>query len=319
MFDRVVGELKTKLPKVFALHGVLPEPETEEEATQPEFTATLSPEGQVLLRGGVTDDTQRDLSLSFAKARFGSDKVHSAARVSDDLPPNWSIRVLTSLQALAQLERGAVTVSPQMIEVRGTSYDQDASSAIARLFSSRLGEAEPYALAIGYEEPPAPEDQPLTPEQCQALLTEVQTNGKIAFEPGSATVAAGSSGTLDRVVEVLKECGAVRMEIQGHTDSQGREIMNERLSQARAQSVLNELRARRIPTLTFVARGYGETQPIADNGTEEGREANRRIVFRLENTNDATTDGSVENPEQSSDDAVADPAKTQTAEEGSDQ
>ena len=71
------------------------------------------------------------------------------------------------------------------------------------------------------------------------------------------------------------------MEIGGHTDSQGREIMNERLSQDRAQAVLNALRERRILTSSFTAKGYGESEPIADNDTEAGREANRRIEFRL--------------------------------------
>ena len=57
--------------------------------------------------------------------------------------------------------------------------------------------------------------------------------------------------------------------------------MNLELSQDRAQSVLNELRARRVLTANFTAKGYGETKPIADNKTEDGREANRRIEFRL--------------------------------------
>ena len=57
--------------------------------------------------------------------------------------------------------------------------------------------------------------------------------------------------------------------------------MNLALSQSRAESVLNELRVRRVPTSSFSAQGYGETQPIQDNGSEDGREANRRIEFRL--------------------------------------
>ena len=57
--------------------------------------------------------------------------------------------------------------------------------------------------------------------------------------------------------------------------------MNQQLSQARAQSILNELRGRRVPTASYRAVGYGETQPIADNDTEDGREENRRIEFRL--------------------------------------
>ena len=57
--------------------------------------------------------------------------------------------------------------------------------------------------------------------------------------------------------------------------------MNLALSQSRAQSVLNELRARRVLTSSFSAKGYGESLPLKDNDTEEGREANRRIEFRL--------------------------------------
>jgi OOP family OmpA-OmpF porin len=86
---------------------------------------------------------------------------------------------------------------------------------------------------------------------------------------------------MDDIAEILRDCGDIRIEIGGHTDSQGREEMNESLSQERAQAVLNELRARRVLTSSFTAKGYGESQPIADNDTEEGREANRRIEFRL--------------------------------------
>ena len=71
------------------------------------------------------------------------------------------------------------------------------------------------------------------------------------------------------------------MEVAGHTDSLGREIMNKELSQARANAVVDALLARRVLTSNLVAVGYGEENPIADNGTEEGREANRRIEFSL--------------------------------------
>ena len=90
-----------------------------------------------------------------------------------------------------------------------------------------------------------------------------------------------SARVIDKIAKLLQQCGEIPLEIQGHTDSQGREEMNQNLSQARAQSVLNALRARRILTGSFVAKGYGEDNPIASNDTEEGREANRRIEFRL--------------------------------------
>ena len=88
---------------------------------------------------------------------------------------------------------------------------------------------------------------------------------------------------LDNLATIFRSCGAIQLEIAGHTDSQGREEMNQKLSQSRAQAVLVELQRRRILTSSFVATGYGESQPIASNETEEGRETNRRIEFKLIN------------------------------------
>jgi OmpA-OmpF porin, OOP family len=71
------------------------------------------------------------------------------------------------------------------------------------------------------------------------------------------------------------------MEIGGHTDSQGSEGMNERLSQARADAVLNAIMARRVLTSNLSAKGYGEASPSPTTQPKAGREANRRIEFRL--------------------------------------
>ncbi|ATG42170.1 OmpA domain-containing protein [Phaeobacter piscinae] len=281
LFDHVVGELESALPQVFALHAVLPEPETNEGSGPPEFTATLSPEGQVQLRGRISDEALRQISSSYAKARFGSQNVYSATRVVEDLPADWPVRVLAGLEALSHLQRGAVSVTPDSLSLSGMSHREDAPSEIAKLLSAKLGEAESYELNVTYEEPPEPADKPMSPELCEAELAAVQTVSKITFEPGSATVAADSRDTLDQIADILARCDGVRLEIQGHTDSQGREEMNQNLSQARAQSVLNELRGRRLVTSSFTAKGYGESTPIASNDTEDGREANRRIEFRL--------------------------------------
>ncbi|TMV10295.1 OmpA family protein [Ruegeria sediminis] len=281
LFDRVVGELENSLPDVFALHAVLPEPEVAATAGPPEFTATRSPEGLVQLRGRVGDETLRDMTDSFARAAFGSDAVHTATRIAPDLPADWPVRVLAGLEALSHLHNGAVTVTPETVVLNGVTHDEDARAEIARLLSDKLGEAQDFTLSITYEPPPEPEDTQPDPEVCEAQIVEVQKGSKIAFEPGSATVASDSLDTLNQIADILRECGPIRLEIQGHTDSQGREEMNQQLSQARAQSILNELRARRVPTSSFAAVGYGESQPIADNDTEEGREENRRIEFRL--------------------------------------
>lgn len=280
-FDRVVGELEAELPEVFALHAVLPEPEVADTAGPPEFTATLSPEGLVQLRGRLNDENLRHMVDSYAKAAFGSDAVYTAARVVPDLPASWPVRVLAGLEALSMLSNGALTVTPDNVTLNGISEVEDTSARIAGLLSDKLGQAQTYDLSVTYRPPPEPEDKAPAPEVCEAEIARVQETSKIAFEPGSTAIAAASLDTMNTIADILEACGQIRLEIQGHTDSQGREEMNQQLSQARAQSVLNELRARRILTSSYVAVGYGESQPIADNKTEDGREANRRIEFRL--------------------------------------
>lgn len=281
LFDRVAGELEAALPDVFALHAVLPVPETDSSAGPPEFTGTLSPEGLVQLRGRVSDPQIRDVVDSFARARFGSNEVYTATRVASDLPADWAMRVLAGVEVLSQLRQGVVTVTPDDLVLRGVSYHKDAKAEMSRLLSDKLGEAEKFSLEVAYQEPPEDPDEPIDPQQCIVRIKEIQDTSKIAFEPGSATIAEASLGTMNRIVDVLKACGSIRLEIQGHTDSQGREEMNQQLSQARAQSVLNELRALRVPTASYVAVGYGETRPISPNDTEDGREDNRRIEFWL--------------------------------------
>ena len=280
LFDRVIGELENSLPDVFVLNAVLPVPE-DAEIGPPEFIATLSPEGQVQLRGRLSGDTMRDMADSFAKAKFGSDRVYTATRIVPDMPGDWSTRILTGIEALSFLNNGAATVTPDLISIFGRSGDSEANEKIARLIVQKLGDASAFEIDVAYIEALDPVAALPTPAECEAQIAQVLEGAKISFEPSSTTIDESALPTMDRIATILQDCGDIRLEVQGHTDSQGREEMNLSLSQARAESVLNELRARKVLTSGFVAKGYGETKPIADNDTEEGREANRRIEFRL--------------------------------------
>lgn len=302
VFDRVIGELENSLPDVFALKADLPV-EVDPDAGPPEFLATLSPEGGVQLRGRLSDEALRELADSYAKASFGSANVYTAARVVDGLPADWPTRVLSGLDALSKLEHGSVIVHPDNIAVDGVTGNVDASSQIATLLAGKLGEGQQYDINVTYDEQLDPVLGLPTPEECEAEIAAVVASGKINFEPGSATIDASALGTMDQIAEILQDCGDIALEVQGFTDSQGREEMNLALSQSRAESVLNELRARRVLTASYVARGFGEENPVASNDTEEGREANRRIEFRLirPDQDDETGETALENADDTGD------------------
>ncbi|SEL27644.1 OmpA-OmpF porin, OOP family [Roseovarius nanhaiticus] len=280
-FDDVVGGLNSDLPDVFALKAVLPPPETEGAPVIPEFVATLSPEGLVQLRGKLGSQRLRDTVDSFAKARFRSDAIYNRTRMVEGLPGDWPVRVLTGLEALGFLAHGAVVVTPTQLSVTGKTGRKEAGAQIAGLLAEKLGEASQFDIDVEYQEALDPVAGLPTPEECIAQIEAIQGDRKINFEPGSATIDGNGAAIMNDIADILDTCGEIRIEIGGHTDSQGREEMNEELSQARANAVLDALRARRVLTSSFTAKGYGESTPIAGNDTEEGREANRRIEFKL--------------------------------------
>jgi OOP family OmpA-OmpF porin len=203
------------------------------------------------------------------------------ARIAEGTPPGWGVRVLVALEALSELNDGSLTVRPDVIRVAGNTGNAEAQDEIARLVTGKLGEETNLVLDVTYVEALDPVAALPTPEECVERINAAIAVRKITFEPGSTSIESGALATIDRIAEALRECQTVKMEIGGHTDSQGSEGMNERLSQERADAVLSAIMARRVLTANLTAKGYGESEPIADNGTEEGRESNRRIEFRL--------------------------------------
>jgi OOP family OmpA-OmpF porin len=280
-FDKVVGELETSLPDAFSLTSTLEQKET---ATQgpAEFTATLSEAGDVILRGRLTDEMQRQAVDAYARAAFEGAEVQTATRLDATLPDGWPIRVLAGLAALAEVDHGSLLVRADTVEVTGVTGSRDVSGRITQILSGKLGQGQTFRVNVRYDEALDPIASLPTPEECAADVNAVIAQTKITFTPASAEIATGARPVLDALAAILVACPPMQLEIGGHTDSQGSEGGNKALSQARAEAVLVALQGRRVDTSGMTAVGYGEATPIADNQTEEGREANRRIEFVLQ-------------------------------------
>ena len=106
--------------------------------------------------------------------------------------------------------------------------------------------------------------------------------GNITFATNSAEIAPQFYSTLNAVALVLKEFPETLIEVTGHTDSTGSEEYNLQLSQQRANSVAQYLIAQGIAPNRILAKGMGESMPIAPNDTPEGRAANRRVEIRIQ-------------------------------------
>lgn len=282
-FDRIAAELDGALPAVFALDAQRPAPVAAETPQgPPEFTASLSGEGAVRLGGRIEDRRMGELARAFAQARFGADDVALAVRPgAQGLPSDWTMRVLTGIEALSRLHDGTVAVTPDLLTVSGRTGHRAARDEIAARAIETLGPDAALRISVTYDEELDPLAALPSPEECLAKISSVTDAAKITFDPGSATISSDGEPVIEAIAEILRSCSDLRLRIAGYTDSQGREESNLRLSQERAEAVLSALRAERVPVLGFEAQGYGEASPIASNETEAGREANRRIEFTL--------------------------------------
>lgn len=103
----------------------------------------------------------------------------------------------------------------------------------------------------------------------------------VNFEFDKSRLTPNAKVILDNVAEELSAYPDVQVEIGGHTDAKGTDVYNSRLSEQRAASVVKYLEDKGIAADRMTASGYGESQPVADNETDEGREVNRRVELKI--------------------------------------
>jgi OOP family OmpA-OmpF porin len=126
----------------------------------------------------------------------------------------------------------------------------------------------------------------ITEAETELLDTGMIRSNKILFEVNKSDLKPESHAVLDEIGETLTNWPDLRIEIGGHTDSQGSDAYNLKLSKQRAQAVLSYLSSKfpAIQVGQFSVVGYGETLPIASNDTVDGRAQNRRVEFKVLNT-----------------------------------
>jgi outer membrane protein OmpA-like peptidoglycan-associated protein len=114
-----------------------------------------------------------------------------------------------------------------------------------------------------------------------ADVLAVTFKSDVLFASGSAALQAGAYQEIERVSRVLIQYPETRIMVAGHTDSDGSEAFNQDLSVRRAESVRNALVAQGVSAARITTMGFGESQPIADNSTQAGKQLNRRVVVTI--------------------------------------
>jgi outer membrane protein OmpA-like peptidoglycan-associated protein len=148
------------------------------------------------------------------------------------------------------------------------------------------------SLVVVGEPPKPPEPEPPPPpkpKRVEVTQDKIDIKEKIQFDFNKATIKPESHGLLDEIVEVVRDNPHIRkLSIEGHTDSDGSDSYNLKLSDDRAKSVLAYLTEHGIEAKRLTAKGFGETKPIGDNADEAGKEQNRRVEFLITEQDEIT-------------------------------
>lgn len=232
--------------------------------------------GKVTLKGTLPSVAQKASLLGAAEGVFGPGKVAA------DIEVNTAVREAPWLERLKVLipdmkaDGLKFAFNGDALKLDTSALDPEKRAQISRAFQSGLGNVQIEGLFDqGTQALSA-----LAPGANAADLTAALNKTTVNFDTGLATLTRSSEGILDLAATAIKNSNQeVKVEIGGHTDSQGNATTNQQLSEQRAEAVRTALVKRGVPQARLVARGFGSNQPMGDNSTEEGRKANRRIQY----------------------------------------
>ena len=289
-FETARITLEATLPDIFSLrwetpgHVAAPEPRS---LTEPIFSASYTASEGLRLSGPMRDTVAKTATEGIAAAKFADAPMALDLSVSPNIPSGWSPRVLAALEALSLLHDGSVEMTMSRLNISGRSAQDGVERVLRENLAQRLEGTE---LNLEIEHDPALasviSQADVDARECERQLAGILREAQIVFDPNSSTISGESEILLDEIAFIIKSCPEARFQIGGHTDSQGREEMNLALSQSRADAVLDALLGREVLLAQLSSKGFGESEPIADNETEDGRARNRRIAFKLIATNE---------------------------------
>ncbi|MDB5617504.1 OmpA family protein [Tardiphaga sp.] len=242
------------------------------------FQANKDPVAVTLTLSGYVPDNNVHATLAATAGRkFANEKIIDNLKASIGAPSGFSAAVTSALAALSRLSTGTLVVSDREVRLSGDALFEVAASQIR----SGLAKELPTGWTAKPEVSVKPAASPVDATVCQQLFTQNLTKGRIRFETASASINADSAGLLDRLIEVAMRCPNTNIDIIGHTDGDGDPAFNQTLSEKRAAAVENYLVRSGLPAERFTTQGYGSSQPIAANNTDEGKLQNRRIEFMV--------------------------------------
>lgn len=229
-------------------------------------------DGKMVLEGRVPDENTRRRVLTKAQLFFGAENVTDQLEIAADAPRLWwkakPLDVFARLRGVPVFN--LVLSNGNEATLEGRVGSEAARSEIAAWLSANLVDGLKLDNRLTVDSALAGNASTVDPS---VLLNET-----IEFATGSAEIPEVSRPRLNLIAQVLAEDGR-SVKVLGHTDNVGDAESNRTLSKQRAESVVTYLVAHGVDSGKLAADGLGQDKPVADNGTPEGRQRNRRIEF----------------------------------------
>ncbi|WP_296229258.1 OmpA family protein [Ralstonia sp. UBA689] len=259
-------------PAATSAMAVEPSTRAVERPIAPGAVALVGDAKQITISGTVPDEATKERLLKPARVLWGKDNVVDKVEVSAGaLPLWWQSRPVDVLARLKQMTSFDLHTSSDGMQLSGAAPNDAVRSSIGTAapgwIAGQLKSAIDVSINAGSGAgASAPSD---------SLLDE-----HIEFASGSTTLPDPAKARLDEIASLLKDDDRTIV-ITGHTDNQGSGESNRKLSLERAEAVRQYLASQGVPAERMRAAGAGDSQPVADNASPEGRQRNRRITFAV--------------------------------------
>ena len=250
-------------------------------------------EGTIVLNGHVTNAEAKADNLRAAQLAHPNAKITDNTMIASGAPAGFAKANMASITMVRSLEEGTLKLNGTQKSLVGRAASKEAAFVVYNQFDTAIPSSFSGPSTIDYPKPAEPEPEPEPepkpePEQpkvdpCQANVDAAIEGKTIRFRVNRAIIREGSYTVLNTIADVLNSCPTKQIAVDGHTDSDGSDTYNQKLSEARAKAVVKYLAGKGVSQDRVTATGYGETRPIADNATKVGKTKNRRIEIKILN------------------------------------
>jgi outer membrane protein OmpA-like peptidoglycan-associated protein len=232
--------------------------------------------GRLVLEGSVPTAAERDRVAREAALLFPIGEVDDRLGIRPGAPEDYESALQSSLTEVVQLDEGCVRLDGTTAEFAGSVRSEEAAERIRD--QGRAVEALGFDVSYQLDVPTFSEEAAM----CQAAWRERLAPGeRVLFGFDDAELHEEGRRLLQEIAEISELCPDVDVWVTGHTDAVGDREYNIQLSRERARVVVDYLISIGVDADRLTPVGYGFSQPVADNSTEEGRALNRRIEFRV--------------------------------------